>query len=646
MLSNEFPNIFSPIQIGSVTLKNRLQFSPIVSAHAEPLSGDVTPALIEFVSQQARTGVGLVTIGSTPVDFDRGRDFMGCMSVIKDYDVPLLKQLTEEAHRYGAKISAEIMHAGSIANPMCLGEKKAFVPWHAPHMDSADFEEMNEDAIQVVIDHFREAALRLKNSGFDMVMIHAAHGNLLSSFLSEAANQRKDQYGGSLENRVRFPTMVARAIRETVGTDMGIDIRISSYEGVPCSPTVDDIAYYINTLSDYVDCVHLSGGMFHPAFARYMIPSYYRERNINIERTAYIRSKVHIPVTAVGNIPDIYAAEKIIKNGQADMVAMARNLIADPQLLEKAKRGSTKEIRQCLHCSECTEPPAVGAPVRCAVNPALGRECKYREIPLARQKKLVMVIGGGPAGMQAAQVAVKRGHDVVLYEKSDRIGGFLWEASALQYKDYHRKYLQWDIDETMRCGAEIILNTKVTPEIIQEENPDALIIAIGADYLRPPIKGIENAMTVTDVEILKKPLGKKVAFCGAGFSAVECAIALTLEGHSCVCIDALPADKLYQGISNLVAADIQAEICSQNIKILDQSKIVEIGKNFIRTERNGNEMIIECDSVVAALGLKVDTDMIEGLNNLVEETYIIGDAREIGNIKKANHDGFNIAVEI
>jgi 2,4-dienoyl-CoA reductase-like NADH-dependent reductase (Old Yellow Enzyme family)/thioredoxin reductase len=619
----------------------------MVSAHAHPFSGDITPELIRFIGMQAGTGVGLVTIGATPVDFDRGRDFIGCMSVVKDYDVPLLRLITEEAHRYGAKISAELLHAGPVAHPLCLQGKKAFVPWLTPGMDPEHFEQINEAQMMEVISHFQDAARRLKDSQFDMVMIHAAHGNLLSSFLSGVTNRRNDKYGGSVENRMRFPLMVAKSLRETVGSRMGLDIRISSCEYVEGSPSLDDIVTFLNAASDYIDCAHISGGLItDPRYVRYSLPSYYRERNLNVERAAYIKSRIGIPITVVGNIPDIEAAEVILAEGKADMVAMGRNLLADPEMIHKTMKEKSEKIRRCLHCQECIRLAAQGSPLRCSVNPALGREIRYSRIEPAQVYKKVLIVGGGPAGMMAAQTAAKRGHNVALYEKNGYLGGHMLEASVLEYKDYHRKYLSWDVEETMNCGAKIMLNTAANVSLVEREKPDVLIIATGADYLLPPIPGLSNALSITDVEILKKPIGKRVVLCGGGFSAAECAVQMALRGHDCVCIDKLPEDQLHLDVCDMVKEDLRAEMDRLNIDLIDHASITNVGVDSVSYVKNGKEATIPCDSVIAAMGMKPNQQMIDSLSSLVPETYIIGDAKAIGNIRTANHDGFNVAVEI
>ena len=647
-ITNDFPHIFEPIQVGPLRLKNRFVCSPIVSAHAHPLTGDVTDGLVAFVGAEAKTGAGLVTIGSTPVDFDRGRDFYGCMSVTRESDIPQLKRVADEAHRWGAKISAEIMHAGRIAYPPELHGKKALVPWLEPDMDPDFYEEINKEQMAQVIQNFRNAARRLQAAGFDMCMIHAAHGNLLSAFFSGVYNKRTDEYGGSLENRMRFLKELCAGVREEVGPRFGIDLRISSNEFVEGSPSLDDIAALLNELSVSINTAHLSGGLiFDPTKEIYMMPTYYQERSLNAERAAYIRSKVNIPITVVGNIPNMAAAEEILAEGKADMVAMARNVLADFDIVKKAYRNEADDVRQCIHCCECTRLPAIGAEVRCAVNPFAGKESRFPCVKPAEKKKKVMIVGGGPAGMQAAQICTARGHEVKLYEASDRLGGRFHEAAALSYKDYHRTYLAWDIKTTMNCGAEIIFNTTVTPELVEAEAPDALIIACGGVHILPKsIPGIEKAATITDIESGKGKPGKRVVFCGGGVTSAECGIGLGEEGHEVTLVDMSSYENIHKDVFANVKAAIKYKMDDCGMVFVGEAAVKEICDDCVKAEKNGEIIEIPCDTAVASFGLRPNSAVIDSLSNLVYETYLVGDADHIGNVLNANQTAFGVCIEL
>lgn len=633
---NNYPHIFSPITIRNIELKNRLVFSPVVSGHAGVVDGQVTEALVQFLGAQARSGVGMVTIGASPVDQGRARDFFGSLSVCRDEDIPGLHRLTEEVHRYGAAISCEILHAGRIAQPNALAGRKAWVPWLTPDMAPDCFEEVTEEQMGEVIRLFQEAAVRLRDAGFDMVLIHGAHGNFLSAFFSPLTNQRTDEYGGSFENRMRFPLKLVKAVREAVGEEMAIDFRISQNEYVEGGTTLEDVITFLKAASPYIDDAHLSGGwIFDPVYVKYMMPGYPQERCLNIPRTAIVHEQLDIPVTCVGNIPDIETAEQILADGKADIVAMARNILADMDFVNKAYRGEADTIRPCLRCIECASRPAKGGGVRCSVNPRLGRELYYRTIPKAEKVKKVVIIGGGPAGMMAAQTAKKRGHDVVLFERKASLGGRLHEASALFCKsDHHARYLQWDINETQNCGADIRLKVNATPEVIMAECPDEVIVACGGEFIIPPFPGVDkpHVITVTDVDLKLTELGKRIVIVGGGISALECGIQLGYEGHTVTIIDMCPEDKLWREVMNELRSGLVELRDRYGVQLIDEASAKEILDASLVYAKGGEDYEIPADTVVLACGLRPNKELIERYKDMMPQVTVVGDARQTGNI--------------
>lgn len=647
---NDYPHIFSPVKIRNLELKNRLIFSPVVSGHAGVVDGQVTEALVQFLGAQARSGVGMVTIGASPVDQGRARDFFGSLSVCRDEDVPGLHRLAEEVHRYGAAISCEILHAGRIAQPNALAGRKAWVPWLTPDMDPNLFEEVTEEQMDEVIDLFCKAAVRLRDAEFDMVLIHGAHGNFLSAFFSPLTNQRADQYGGSFENRMRFPLKLVKAVREAVGDKMAIDFRISQNEYVEGGTSLEDVITFLKAAQPYIDDAHLSGGwIFDPVYVKYMMPGYPQERCLNIPRTAIVHEQLDIPVTCVGNIPDIETAERILAEGKADIVAMARNILADMDFVNKAYRGEPETIRPCLRCIECASRPAKGGGVRCSVNPQLGRELYYRNILKAETPKKVVIVGGGPAGMTAAQTARKRGHEVVLFERDETLGGRLREASVLFCKsDHHARYLEWTVKETLSCGADVRLGVEATPEVIMAESPDEVIVSCGAEFVIPPIPGVDraNVITVADADLKLKPVGRRVAIIGGGISALECGIQLAREGHDVSVIDAQPEDKLWREVMNELRSGLIELRDRYGVRLIDEARVREIGEGSLTFERGGKESVIPADTVVLACGLHPNRAVIDAFREMMPQVTVVGDARKVGNIFSANHDAFNVAVEL
>ncbi len=648
---NRFAHVFSPVQVGPVRLKNRIVFAPMVSAHAQSGTGAISDGTVAFVAAQARGGAGLVTLGSTPVDFERARDFWTDISAVKDSDVPMLARVAEAAHRYQAKISAELLHAGRVANIESLEGRKAYVCSLLPGMDRDRFEEVGERQIDEIIDSFCRAAARLKRAGFDMILVHGAHGNLVSSFFSPVANHRTDQYGGSLDNRMRFTLTLLRRLRETVGPKMGIELRISVHEYVDGCPTPEETTAFLVRAQEYLDGVHFSGGsIYSNESGKYAEPSYMDERNQNVERAAAIRRHLSMPVTVVGNIPGIEAAEEIIATGKADLVAMARNLIADMELPLKAYRGHPEDIRPCLHCNFCSTFSMRGVEIRCAVNPLVGQEHMTGRIAKADVAKKVMIVGGGPAGMTAAQTAAQRGHEVVLFEAADRLGGRLHEASAAKPKDYYRRYLDWTIRQTVQSGARVELGVAVTPELVKREAPDALMLAVGAQHLVPPIAGVgqPQVITVSEADLRSKPIGGSVVVIGGGLSGTECAVDLAEEGHRVTIVDQLAEADLLGEVFMTIKTTLHERMRDSGVECHYRTAAERIDATSVRVRGIDTDETIDipCDTVVLAVGLRPDEEWVQAMSQIVPETYQIGDCREVGDIFTANHYAFFMAMEI
>ncbi len=648
-LVTRYPHVFRPITIGSMTLKNRIQFSPIVSGHADALTGASTDDLVEFVGAQARSGVGLVTIGSSPIDFDRARDFYGCLSVVRDSDVADLSVIADEVHRYGAKLSIELTHAGAISDPALLNGP-AFAPSVIPGIhDPRTTKEIDRAEMDEVKEHWVNCMRRLKKAGFDMAMIHGAHHNLFASFLSPLLNLRTDDYGGNPENRMRFPLEVLQACREEAGREFNLELRISGDEHVEGGVGMEERIAFLNAASPHIDMVVVSGGGFFTQQAQtYMIPSYHLPHLLNVESAARIKKGVGIPVSVVGGITTIDEAEEILAAGKADVVAMARALVADQELVTKAKLGRAEDIRPCLRCLDCARGPSKGAPMRCTVNPQAGREVKYREIPIARTKKRVLVIGGGPAGMTAARTACERGHDVTLWEKSEKLGGRLYESSALPQKDRFRAYMDWAIRATTRCGATIVLGKEATPEAIEAVAPDAVIVAVGAQLVTPLIEGIDlpHVMTVTEADLGQRPIGDDVVVCGGGLSGSECALALAMQGRNVKVVDILPVEVLCQDAVDLARMALFQLMKDNGVERIQGSVHAIVDTAVIVTLPDGTATELAADTVVTAIGLRPDSSAIERLLDVVPESYLVGDCNSVGRIFNANQDAFNVAVEV
>ena len=649
----QFTHLFKPLKVGNLTMQSRLAFSPMVSCLSGP-NGEVTNEYVCFIGMQARSGAGLVTIGETPIDAETGIGFAGELDVLRDTSIPGLSLLAEEAHRFGAKISVELCHPGRGADPKLNKVPYVIAPTAIPTNNSARYiKEMDQHDIDHVISRYVECTERLIKAGFDMVLIHCAHGNLLGAFLSPFTNKRVDWYGGSLENRMRFPLEILQAIRNKVGNKIGIELRISGDELIEGGMRIDEVRDFISIAQEYIDMVHVSAGLVMPIDKSYnTMPPYYHPHCHNTKYSEAVKNdpRIKIPVMVVGSITSAEEAEEIIASGKADMVAMARAMLADGRLLKNAWAGEPEETRPCLRCFQyCIGTTNRGKPVRCVVNPVLGKEARFSDIPLAKQKKKAVVVGGGAAGMQAARTLVERGHEVVLIEKDDKLGGRLHDISNLPFKGDTRRYLEWAIRTTMNCGANIILSTEVTPETIMSHSPDAIILALGSEPICPQIPGTDgkNVYSVIDVDNGRADVGQRVVVCGGGLSGMECALTLSMQGKDVTVVDMIPESEFAKDmvvITRMMLIDLLKE---HKVRLMGSMLVRGFGPGGVEVEdKEWKSRLLEADTIVTAFGMKPRNEKLDDLRSLVPETFVVGDCGGVADIGNAVHTAFNRALEI
>lgn len=647
---NKYPHVFSPLRIGNMEVQNRIQFSPMVSSLSTP-SGGVSNELLGYIKYQAQSGVGIITIGSTPIDYINGVDFFGALDVTSDDNITDLRRLSEVAHRYGVKLSCELVHAGRSAPKQFRPDSPAIAPSAIPVENGpTDIREMDEQDMETIRQEYCEVAERLMKSGFDMVMVHAAHGNLLAQFMSPKYNQRTDEYGGSFENRIRWPLSVLKEMRERVGNRICIDMRISGDELVPGGMGIEETKAFIRLAQKYIDTVHVSQGLIvEPKYMPYTMPAFYLPHCHNVKWSEQVKAdpEIHIPVTVVGSITTIAEAEEIIASGKADMVAMARQLMCDNQLLHNAYRGEEEKTRPCLRCHECA--PADIVHLRCATNPKLGREFELGEIQPSRHPKKVVVVGGGVAGCMAAKTLVERGHDVILLEKSNKLGGRLHEISRLSFKFDMRRHLEWLMRTTMECGAKILLNTDVSIETIKALNPDVVFVATGSDRLALPIPGIDrpNVHHVLDVDTGRESVGDTVVVCGGGLSGTESALQLAIDGKKVTVVDMIPTEQFAKDHSPSPRGMLLQLLNQYGVTLIGNVRVCEITDSGVTVQNaDGSMSVIACDDVVAAFGMKKNDTLLNQLKEVLPDVIAIGDCNVVKNIKNANQVAFNLALEI
>jgi len=627
----KYKHIFTPLKIGRMTVKNRIEKAPAVPFLAT-IDGDVSRELIEWERAFARGGAGIVTIGDSPIMSETAMKAGHILNLGTDKTVSTLNRLAEAIQRYGARASIELTYFDPSTR-------------YSPN-------DMTLEEIKVIIDSYARAAYRCLNAGMDMIMIHGAHGHLISQFLSPRKNFRTDAYGGDFENRARFATEVLEAVRNKVGDRLAIEYRISADELVPGGLTVEEQLEFVRAIQDKIDLIHVSvGHTFEPEVGSMMIQPTYVSRGINVHFAERFKKELEIPVTALGSI-NLEMAEQIIAEGKADMVAMNRAFIADPDCVNKVKQGREEQIRPCVRCNTCiARAHRFFLPVRCAVNALAGREAEFVNLPAPARKKKVVVVGGGPAGMEAARRAADRGHEVVLFEKEARLGGTLTMASAAPFKADMRQYLDWAITMTMdNPDITVELAAEATPERIKAENPDAIIIAVGSAPVIPETPGIDrkNVVWAGDVCLGKAKAGERVVVAGAGLTGSETALYLAQQGKQVTLIDMLSLEQIDTSYPFVDSRTLRSMLDKFNVDIITEVKLEAItGTGAVITDNNRERTEIPCDTVVLALGVEPRTGVVSLFMDLAPEVYVIGDCNnQRGNLYSATSEGFFAAMEI
>jgi len=638
--------LLEPFKLGKIELKNRIVLVPMVRNFGR--DGYVTEQARVHYEEIARGGAGLLTIEATTVDTKTSMGWDGQLAIDDDKYLPDLRELVEAIHRHTARAFVQLQHAGvHTRRDLISGQALSSSPKSAPDgvqpvvRSKAPAKEMTLEDIKYIEGRFAEAAGRARKAGFDGIEISAGHGYLFDQFLSPAWNERRDEYGGVFKNRARLLLETVEAVRGEVGSDYPIVVRFNAEEtGVPGGSTLDDARELALMLQDAgVDALNVSAA---PAIRNYYSPPAYFE-----SFSAEIKKLVRVPVINAGGI-DAEIGERMLNENKADLIGLGRALLADPEIPNKLAEGRADEIRpciMCLYCQDCIFYKDI--PLGCSVNAAMDREREYAITP-AKQAKRVVVVGGGPAGMEAARVAALRGHDVTLYEKEPVLGGLLNLAALPPNKGRMESLRNYLVKQMEKRGVKTELSRGVTPALLKEVNPDAVIVATGSVSVFPRIPGItrDNVVSFADVLTGKARVGDTVVVVGGSGSGCETADFLAKKGKKVTIVEML--EVILKEVMPSKSRDMLIiELAKDKVTILTDTRAEEVtAEGLVVTGKDGSRRVLEADTIVLAAGSRPENGLYQEVKDIFSEVYSVGDCVKCGLVIDAIWPAYETALKL
>jgi 2-enoate reductase len=658
--------LFQPIKIGKVEIKNRIAMVPMANLGLVTPEGSWTKRAVDYYVERAKGGTGLIITGAVKAENEIEQLKMPSFPCITTQPTLFLRtacELVEHVHAYGAKIFIQITFGlGRSAAPAFL-DSEPVAPSAIPNYwdPSVTCRELTIKEVEKMVKKVGEAAIISAEAGFDGMEIHAVHeGYLLDQFTLALFNRRTDKYGGDLKGRLTLPSEIVKEIKQQAGKDFPVGLRFSikSYikdwrqgglaeenfqemgrdldEGLEAAKILEQAGY---------DAFDADAGTYDAWYWAH--PPLYQQHGLYLPLSEKLKQVVKVPVIVAGRMDDPELARKALEEGKLDMVGIGRGLLTDPYWPKKVMAGRTESIRPCIGCHVgCMGRMFEGKPESCTVNPAVGREKEYEIVP-ARETKKVMVVGGGVAGMEAARVCMRRQHNVILYEKTDRLGGHLNEASSPDFKEDDRRLLKWYQHELQELKVPVKMGTEVDAKLIEKENPDVIIAATGSLPLKLDVPGADKSSVAYAVDILegKKQAGKDVVLIGGGLVGCETALYLAKQSKKVTIVEAqdnlLLSGRPIPHMNKIMLIDL---LKFHRVDVILNSYLTEVTDNAaIITDRSGKRTSIKADTVIIAVGYKPDDTLFKDLNGKVEELYLIGDAREAANLMNAIWDAYDVA---